>query len=118
MFTPAKALRIDENQWKCLKHLARSGKTPQKIALRARIVLLAGEGVPNNAIASRLGISRPTVLLWRGRFAAGGDGGPPKVTHTRWRAGVLAGRERVHAHRWDEDGSAPRRPPGTAALQT
>jgi len=63
MFTPARALAIDENQRKRLRFLANSGKTPQKVALRGRIVLLASEGVPNNAIAARLGTSRPTVLL-------------------------------------------------------
>jgi transposase len=69
MFTPAKPLHVDENQRKRLEHLTRSGKTPQKIALRARIILLAGEGRPNHAIAMELGVSRPTVLLWRERFA-------------------------------------------------
>ena len=59
---------MDENQRKRLQFLIRSGKTPQKVALRARIILLAAEGVPNNAIAARLGTSRPTVLLWRAAF--------------------------------------------------
>jgi len=72
MFTPATALRVDEDQRRRLQHLARSGKTPQKIALRARIVLAAGEGQPHRAIARQLGVSRPTVLLWRKRFASHG----------------------------------------------
>jgi transposase len=75
MFTPARALSIDENQRKRLRFLATSGNTPQKVALRARIVLLASEGVPNHAIAARLGTSRPTVLLWRSRFQARGAPG-------------------------------------------
>jgi transposase len=68
MFTPAAALTLDENQRKRLTFLAHSGKTPQKIALRARILLHAGTGMANHAIAGELGISRPTVLLWRRRF--------------------------------------------------
>jgi transposase len=68
MFKPAAALQIDVSQEKRLRFLVRSGKTPQKVALRARIVLLASDGVPNHAIAVRLGTSRPTVLLWRHRF--------------------------------------------------
>jgi transposase len=72
MFTPAPALWVDANQAKRLRFLVAAGKTPQKIALRARIVLLAGAGRPNHAIAAELGISRPTVLLWRGRFARSG----------------------------------------------
>jgi transposase len=75
MFTPAMALPVDERQRKELKRLARSGKTPQKIALRARIVLAAGQGQANHAIAQQLGVSRPTVLLWRGRFASCGVAG-------------------------------------------
>lgn len=55
--------------------LIRSGKTPQKIALRARIVLAAAEGTPNHAIALQLQTSRPTVLLWRQRFAGLGVAG-------------------------------------------
>lgn len=69
MFTPAPPLWIDDNQRKRLIFLVSSGKTPQAVARRARIVLLAAEGTPNNAIAGMLGISRPTVLLWRRRFA-------------------------------------------------
>lgn len=69
MFTPASALAIDDGQRKRLRFLVRSGKTPQKIALRAQIILLAAEGTPNNAIAAQLGTSRPTVLLWRQRFS-------------------------------------------------
>jgi transposase len=47
-------------------------KTPQSVAVRARIVLLAGEGESNSQIARALGVSRPTVILWRARFAEGG----------------------------------------------
>ena len=75
MFTPARALAIDDNQRKRLRFLAHSGRTPQKVARRARIVLLASEGVPNNAIAARLGTTRPTVLLWRERFRQRGAPG-------------------------------------------
>ena len=75
MFTPARALSIDDNQRRRLRFLANAGRTPQKVALRARIVLLAGEGVPNNAIAARLGTTRPTVLLWRERFRQRGAPG-------------------------------------------
>jgi transposase len=42
------------------------------MVLRSRIVLLAQEGLANRAIARRLDISRPTVILWRERFAQGG----------------------------------------------
>jgi len=75
MFTAAARLAVDEKQERQLRALVSSGKTPQKIALRARIVLLAGQAVPNHAIAGRLGTSRPTVLLWRQRFELPGVSG-------------------------------------------
>jgi transposase len=55
-----------------LRHLAASGKTPQKIALRARLILLTAEGRANHAIAKELKVSRPTVILWRSRFVQRG----------------------------------------------
>jgi len=42
------------------------------LAQRARIVLLASQGVANAAIARQVGVSGPTVLLWRNRYEAGG----------------------------------------------
>jgi transposase len=62
------------------------------LAKRARIVLLAGDGVPNVQIADRVGVSRPTVNLWRDRYRAGGlaaledaprPGRPPVVDEAR-----------------------------------
>jgi len=72
MFTPARALEVDDHQRQRLSSLAAAGKTPQKVALRARIILLASEGRANHAIAQALKTSRPTVLLWRERFAQKG----------------------------------------------
>ena len=42
------------------------------MAQRARIVLLAAQGVPNAEIGRRVGVSRPTVIQWRNRYEAGG----------------------------------------------
>jgi transposase len=39
---------------------------------RAQIVLLAAAGTSNTEIASRLGVSRPTVTAWRTRYAKAG----------------------------------------------
>lgn len=44
------------------------------LAQRARMVLLAAEGLSNAEIARRLGVTRPTVVLWRNRYLAGGVG--------------------------------------------
>jgi len=42
------------------------------LAQRARIVLLAAEGLPNAEIARRVGMVRPTVIQWRNRYVCGG----------------------------------------------
>ena len=46
--------------------------TPQQVALRCRIVLAALAGNDNVSIARELGVSRPTVQLWRKRVHQGG----------------------------------------------
>lgn len=68
MWKPTTALTMSLEQKKTLEAWVRARNTPQTVALRARICLLASEGISNNAIAKRLETSRPTVLLWRKRF--------------------------------------------------
>ena len=58
-----------------LERLTRSATVPAAAAQRARIVLLAADGVANQLIAERVGVSRPTVNLWRARYAESGLGG-------------------------------------------
>src|SRR5271165_3792478 len=72
MFAPAAALSISESQKLELDALLRNGSTPQKIALRCRLLLLANQGVANHSIAGQLGVSRPTVLARRAAFARDG----------------------------------------------
>ena len=55
-----------------LESLVRSSSVRAGLASRARIVLLAAEGLPNAEIARRCGTSRPTVVDWRSRYVAGG----------------------------------------------
>ena len=49
---------------------ARARSQPQRVVQRAKIILLAAEGVESQTIAHRVGTSRPTVQLWRERFLA------------------------------------------------
>jgi transposase len=68
----AAALPLDDDQKSTLDSLLRSGNTPQKMALRCRLLLLAHQGVSNQAIAQQLNLSRPTVLACRAAFAQNG----------------------------------------------
>ena len=43
-------------------------KSPFSIAQRARIVLLAADGLSNNAVAERVEVNQATVVKWRKRF--------------------------------------------------
>ena len=58
-----------------LERMTRSATGPAAAAQRARIVLLAADGEANYAIAVRVGVSRPTVNLWRSRYAEAGIAG-------------------------------------------
>jgi hypothetical protein len=55
--------------------LTRASSMPAGLAQRALIVLLAADGVSNNEIGSRVGVSRPTVIGWRARYDSSGIGG-------------------------------------------
>src|SRR5271166_779510 len=52
--------------------LTRSSTVTAGAAQRARIVLLAADGMSNTEIAARTGVSRPTVIGWRARYEESG----------------------------------------------
>jgi len=68
----AAPLAVSEEQRNELRRWVRAPSTPQGVVLRAKIILAASSGTPNLQIAHALSVGRPTVLLWRGRFAEGG----------------------------------------------
>ena len=51
-----------------LRSVLRTPSASQQQALRARIVLRAAEGVSNTQIAGEMGVSLPTLGLWRRNF--------------------------------------------------
>src|ERR1700748_2421272 len=69
-FAPALVLR--EGDRDRLAELARLPSVPSGLARRARMVLLAADGMPNAEIARTVGVSRPTVIGWRDRYERGG----------------------------------------------
>lgn len=87
--------------------------TSQGLAERARIVLLAAEGLPNREIADRLGVHRNVVSKWRGRFLRGGvaalqdeprSGRPQAIPPTKVRKVVetVCGRPPKGYGRWSQ----------------
>ena len=71
----AAALAVSDQELAELEAWLRSPTLPAGLAQRARIVHLAAQGHANIVIAERLGVSRPTVICWRRRFAERGIAG-------------------------------------------
>ena len=94
----APPLAIPPEDLRTLGQWSRSGSIRAALAERARILLLAAEGTSNTEIARQVGCSRPTVILWRDRYAkAGLDGlgdkhrsGRPQTVRADRRAEILA----------------------------
>src|ERR671912_749847 len=72
MAAHARTVEIPEADRRDLQRRARAKGAPARVVERARIVLLAGEGVPGKQIAARVGCAEPTVVTWRRRYAESG----------------------------------------------
>src|ERR1022692_4572500 len=81
-----------------LEAIAQRPYSPQALARRARIVLLAHAAWPNSRIAAGLGCTVNTVRTWRRRFARGGipalcdrpRSGRPEAYGPAGRLGIVA----------------------------
>jgi transposase len=58
-----------------LERLIRGRNTPQKVVLRARIVVLTADSVPTSEIMQQLQTTCPTITRWRQRYAKKGVDG-------------------------------------------
>jgi transposase len=72
---PAPALMLRDGDREELLRLTRASTVRAGLAQRARIVLMASDGVSNTSIAEQVGVSRPTVISWRDRYQAKGVAG-------------------------------------------
>lgn len=63
-----RALTVSDEERVVLERWSRRPKSPHSIAQRARIVLLASEGLMNVAVAERVWVNQATVVKWRKRF--------------------------------------------------
>ncbi len=68
----ARAVVLPEADRDEMQKWLRASSTPQQVALRARIVLMAAEGKQDLEIASELEVNRHTAALWRKRFLSEG----------------------------------------------
>src|SRR3954447_20793534 len=133
----AAPLALRDGDRERLESWLRSSTIQAGLAQRARIVLLAADGLTNVDIAGRVGVSLPTVTSWRTRYARSGIGGlsdearsgrprtidhrrilratlkapPKKLGITHWSSRLLAGHlgigDATVARAWREYGVAP-----------
>ena len=65
---PPRELALTEQEQTELERWARRPKSAQALALRAKIILRCADGLPNNEVAEKLGVSIVMVGKWRERF--------------------------------------------------
>ena len=70
MGAPAKRIDLTQEEGVTLRMWASSGMTEQRLALRARVILAASEGLPLREIVERTGLGWNSCLKWRKRFQA------------------------------------------------
>ena len=66
---------LTDEQRATLRSWTAAGKTEQRLAFRAQIMLALDQGLSNQAVAERLATRPATVSKWRGRFAQHGLAG-------------------------------------------
>jgi transposase len=71
----AATIELSEDEEQELRAVLRMPSASQQDAMRARIVLRSAEGATNTQIAAELGVSLPTVGLWRRNFSERGLAG-------------------------------------------
>src|SRR5216683_6539316 len=65
MGRPNTVVEVSAAENEQLRSIARSRSLPHSLVRRARIVLMSAEGVSNQTIAARCGVSVPTISHWR-----------------------------------------------------
>ena len=65
---PRQPLIVTDEEREVLVRWSKRPKSPFSIAQRARIVLLAADGLTNNQVADKVGVNQTTVVKWRKRF--------------------------------------------------
>jgi len=94
---PKKPLEISAEQREALEAVARQRKAGVAEVMRAKMVLACAEGRANSEVAKMLGVSQPTVGLWRERFRLQGllglgdlpRAGAPRTVEDEQVAGIV-----------------------------
>ena len=68
----AAAVALNPEQRQALERMARARSMPARLVERAKIVLLAADGLENKQIAQRMNMTPKKAARWRNRFLAAG----------------------------------------------
>ena len=68
-------VKLSEEEREVLNTYARSRSLPHALVRRAKIVVMAADGLPNGTIAEKLDVSNPTITNWCRRYIADGIAG-------------------------------------------
>lgn len=90
MSAAAAALSVSDGERETLERLARAQSAPHRQVLRARVLLLAADGVANAVIAEEVGVRPTTVRAWRQRFGEDGLAGLGKIRAGRGRKSSIS----------------------------
>jgi len=74
----AQTITVTDGQRVTLRRWARGRSTPVRLMQRAKMILMAADGIQNKEIARTLGVQPSTVGRWRKRFAQSGLAGIEK----------------------------------------
>jgi transposase len=77
----SRRIELKEEDKAELERIVRAPTTEQRVVLRARIVLLTGEGAGTGSICQQLATTTSTVTLWRNRYEGEGVAGLLKDAH-------------------------------------
>jgi len=86
-------ITLESEQKAALEAIARRYTSPYRDVIRAKIVLYAAQGLPNDEIAQRLDTPRQVVSKWRKRFFEAGLAGLEELPR-QGRPGVFSPRYR------------------------
>lgn len=86
-------ITLESEQKAALETIARRYTSPYRDVIRAKIVLYAAQGLPNDEIAQRLDTPRQVVSKWRKRFFEEGLTGLEELPR-QGRPGVFSPRYR------------------------
>ena len=110
----SRRLNVGDEDRKELERLVRSPTTAQRVALRARIVLLSSDAVGTGQIRERLGTTTPTVTRWRERYVREGIPGLLKDAPRAGRLPTISGEKVFEVVRKTQE----ERPPGATQWST